>query len=708
MSLFENLQLDGRNKLPVIYQAEASECGLTCLAMIAGYYGHEIDMITLRRKFSVSLKGLTLANLVEIASRLELVCRPIRIELDYLSQVATPAILHWDFNHFVVLQKVSGKYVIIHDPAQGRIRISISEFSKHFTGVAVEVAPGVEFKRKAEVQPLGIRNLMGKVRGLKSSLVQILILAFTLEVFSLLGPMLHQWIIDDALVSHDIDLLAIIIIGMTGIALLQTLVAYFRSRILTFMGSSLKVQWVANVVGHMLKLPTTYFEKRNVGDVQTRFGAINTIQQIVTTSFATAVLDGVIGITTFLMMLIYSPILAAVSLGIVIVYALIRFLRFNSLKNASLGQIVRYGMQQTMLLEILRGMQTIKLFNSQANRLNRYMKLVVETTNCDVKIQNVTRNFEALVGFLTALETGLVLWFGGKYVIAGNFSIGMLMAFTSYKMQFTTRIISLVDRSIEFKMLRMQAERLADIVLTDIEPENSSPYLTSEEISPSLEMRNVYFRYSDSEPWILRDFNLKIEVGESVVFAGVSGAGKTTVLKILLGQLLPQSGEVLVGGVPLLNLGLTRYREMIGAVMQNDQLFNGSLLENIAFFDEKFDLHRVEEAAKRAQIHDDILKMPMGYNSLVGDMGSTLSGGQKQRVLLARALYKSPQILFLDEATSHVDTNMEVSIGQAINQLAVTRIVVAHRLETIRASGRLITIGKIPYAIDTVRQADVA
>jgi ATP-binding cassette subfamily B protein RaxB len=695
-NFLDSLRLDGRRKLPVIYQTEASECGLACLAMIACYHGYEIDMFSLRRKFSISLQGITLANLIDIASRMEFTSRPIRLEIEFLYQLSTPAILHWDLNHFVVLSEVIGDRLVIHDPACGKVEMSIAEVSKHFTGVAVEVDPGIEFKRKVELQPLGMRNLLGKVRGLKTSLTQILILALTLEVFSLVGPMLHQWIIDDALVSSDADLLTIVVVGLSGLALLQALVTYFRSHILIYLGASLNVQWVANVVTHLLRLPVSYFEKRNVGDIQTRFGAIQSIQQILTMSFVTAVLDGAVGLTTLGMMLVYSPTLTAISGVVVLAYAGIRQLRFHALRAAAMGQLVRYGAQQSMFLESLRGIQAIKLFNMQSNRMNRYMKLVVETANCDVQIKNVARNFEALNGILVAVETGLVLWLGGRFVLAGQFSIGMLMAFLAYKMQFTGRITSLVDRIIELRMLRMQGERLADIVLTEPEEDQAQPYLSTEQIQPTLELRNIYFRYSDGGPWILKDFSLKIESGESVVLVGASGAGKTTVLKILLGQLVPQLGEVLVGGIPMHHIGLAQYREMLGAVMQNDQLFAGSLMENISFFEEKINLAKIEEAAAFAQIHEDICRMPMGYNSLVGDMGSTLSGGQKQRIFLARALYKNPKFLFLDEATSHVDTEMESSIGLAIGKLSMTRIVVAHRLETIRTSGRLIFVGPIP------------
>jgi len=395
------------------------------------------------------------------------------------------------------------------------------------------------------------------------------------------------------------------------------------------------------------------------------------------------------------MMLLYSPALAAIPVVTVAVYAILRSLRFASLRAASLGQMMRYGAQQSLFLESLRGIQAIKLFNNQATRLARYMKLVVDTANCDVQVQRLGQFFEAANGTLLAVESGLILWVGGHAVLGASFTVGMLMAFLSYKTQFSARVTSLIDKVIDLRMLRLQSERLADIVLSKPEAEPVLPYLSAQEVVPSLELRNVSFRYAETEPWVIQRFSMRVEPGESVVLVGPSGCGKTTLLKILLGQLAPQVGEVLVGGVPLQQLGVGRFLDMAGVVMQNDQLFAGTLAENISFFDEQCDPARVERCAALAQVHEDIRLMPMGYNSLVGDMGTTLSGGQKQRILLARALYKQPEILFLDEATSHLDGALETSIAGAIAGLAMTRVVIAHRQETIRAGGRQIQVGPI-------------
>lgn len=692
MSVLEGLNLGLGKKLPQVLQTEAAECGLACLAMVATYHGYRTDLPNLRRRFTVSLKGLNLSQLIQVAGRMDLSCRPLRVEMYALERLMLPAILHWNLNHYVVLKRVKGNKITIHDPAVGLQVLTLEEASKHITGVAVEIEPTLRFKKRTERQSIRLRGLMGRVRGLKTSLLQVLVLALALEIFALLGPFLMQWIVDDALVSGDKDLLTVIAIGILLLGILRTTVTLVRSWVLLHMGTSLNLQWVANVMEHLLRLPISFFEKRHMGDIVSRFGAISAIQQTLTTSFVAALLDGLMAITTMVMMYVYSPLLATIALGAVVLYGALRLVRYDALRMASEGQIVRLARQQSHFMETIRGVQAIKLFNRQADRKTRFLKLAVDSTNSGIEIQRLNITFQTINALLLAIEGVLILWLGSKSVLDRAFTIGMLMAFISYKDQFTTRISSLIDKGIEVRMLRLQAERLSDIVLSPPENDLPQPFFASETIEPSIELRNVRFRYAEGEPWILDGANMHIASGESVVLIGPSGCGKTTLLKIMLGQLQPVEGEVLIGGVPLAQLGLTYYRSLIGAVMQDDRLFAGSLADNICFFDSAPDQPYIEECAKLARIHTDILKMPMGYNTLVGDMGTTLSGGQKQRILLARALYKRPSILFLDEATSHLDTGLEKEITSAISGLQLTRIVIAHRPETISASGRVIPI----------------
>jgi len=407
-------------------------------------------------------------------------------------------------------------------------------------------------------------------------------------------------------------------------------------------------------------------------------------------------------------MWIYSGTLTAIALGCVAVYGLLRWAFFRPLREATEEAIIHDAKKASHFLESLRGVQSIKLFNRQEDRQARFMNLVVDAMNANI----ATRKLDLLFGVLHKLVFGLervaVIWVGALLVLDRSFSVGMLFAFFAYKEQFALRVSGLIDKAVELKMLKLQGERLADIVLMPPEPEVLVP--PRQDLSAKLELRGVGFRYSDTEPAVLKGVNLVIEPGESVAIAGPSGCGKTTLLKLMLGIHEPQIGEVRVGGVPLAHLGLRSWREMIGTVMQDDQLFAGSIIDNVSFFDAHPDLAWVEECAKVASVHDEIEAMPMGYHTLIGDMGTSISGGQKQRLLLARALYKRPKILLLDEATSALDVDRERLVNQAVRQLDLTRVIVAHRPETIASANRVIVLneGRVAQDLRTVGAAPVA
>ena len=696
----------GPPRLVTVLQTEAAECGLACLAMVAAHHGYRGDLPTLRQRFSLSLKGATLADLVRMASAMQLSARPLRAELGHLAQLQLPCILHWDLNHFVVLSAVRRGKAVIHDPSRGTRRMPLAEVSRHFTGVVLELTPDAGFVVKTERQELRLAQLLGPVRGLKRSLGQIFVLALALEVFMLLGPFFLQWVVDGALLSADRDLLLTLTIGFGLLVLLQVATGALRSWAVLYLSSTLNLQWLGNVFAHLMRLPVAWFEKRHAGDVMSRFGAIQTIQETLTTSFIEAVLDGLLVVATLGMMWIYSGTLTAIALAAVAVYALLRWAFFAPLREATEEAIVHTAKRSTHFLESLRGVQAIKLFNRQDERRARFMNLVVDTMNADIATRKLDLLFSVLHKLVFGVERIAVIGMGALFVMDERFTVGMLFAFLAFKEQFALRIGGLIDKVVELKMLRLQGERLADIVLTAPESQAEGQH-GGREIEPRLELRGVVFRYSDGEPDVLKGVDLTIEPGESVAIVGPSGCGKTTLVKLMLGIHAPLAGEVCVGGVPLAQLGLARWRSMIGTVMQDDQLFAGSIADNIGFFDTEADAGRVEECARLASVSDEIEAFPMGYHTLIGDMGVSLSGGQRQRILLARALYKRPSILFLDEATSALDVDRERLVNQAIRGLNITRVIVAHRPETIASASRVIVLqgGRVAQDLRSVATA---
>jgi len=692
MSITGRLRLGaGLQRVPLMLQTEAAECGLACLAMVAGAHGLATDLPTLRQRFSLSLKGVTLADLVRMADALQFNSRALRAELDELDQLQLPCILHWDLNHFVVLVSLKRGEAVIHDPARGLRRLKSDELSRHFTGVALELQPAPGFVPTTERQRVTLRQLLGPVSGLKRSLAQILLLALALEVFVLLSPFFMQWVVDGVIVSADRDLLVTLGVGFTLLVLVQTATAAARSWAVLVLSATLNLQWLVNVFAHLMRLPVGWFEKRHAGDIWSRFGSVQQIQKTLTTSFIEAILDGALVLLTLAMMLLYSVKLTLVALAAVAGYALLRWAFFRPLREASEEALVFEANQASHFLESLRGMLAIKLFNAQADRQSRFSSLVVDAMNAGIAIRKLELLFAVLHRLLFGLERVAVVWIGALLVMDRYLTVGMLFAFFAYKETFATRVSGLIDKAVELRMLRLQGERLADIVLTAPEADTGVPR-PGERGAADIELRNVSFRYADGEPDVLRGVSLKIEAGESVAIVGPSGCGKTTLLKLMLGLHAPDSGEVLVGGVPLARVGQRAWRDSMGVVMQDEPLFSGSIADNICFFSPEPDRAWLEQCARVAAVHDEIEAMPMGYNTLIGDMGAALSGGQKQRILLARALYKRPRILLLDEATSSLDVDRERVVNQAVRQLALTRVIVAHRPETIASAGRVIAL----------------
>lgn len=698
MSFLENLSFGFGRKLPLMLQTEAAECGLASLAMVAGYHGFQTDVSSMRRLFLVSIKGTTLGHLIQMAHALQMNTRPVKLDLEDLPQLRMPCILHWNFNHFVVLKEVTKKGVVIHDPAIGIRRMTFDEVSDTFTGVALELWPNTGFRKVTYKQRLSLRELMGNVTGLFRSLSQVLVLAVSLEVFALVSPFFLQWVIDNVIVSADRDLLTTLALGFGLLMLMQQLVMTLRSWVIMHMATTLNVQWRANVFTHLLNLPVQYFEKRHLGDVVSRFGSIDLIQRTLTSSFVEAILDGMMTLVTLVMMFVYSPKLAWIAVGAMVLYGIGRWAWYSPLRAATEEQIIHAAKQQSHFLETIRGVKTIKLFLRQDERRATWLTLLVDQINADLRTQKLHVAFRLLNGTLFGVERILIIWLGASLVLDGNFTIGVLTAFIAYKDQFDSRVASLIDKAVEIKMLRLQGERLADIVLAEVEAtQQATVQLDPAEVEPSIALRGLRFRYADQEPWVLDGIDLDIQAGESVAIVGPSGCGKTTLVNAILGIRPPVEGEVMIGGYSVKQMGFETLRGMIGTVMQDDSLFAGSITDNISFFDNKVDHDRVEVCAKLAAIHEEIVAMPMGYATLIGDMGTALSGGQKQRVLLARALYKQPRILLLDEATSHLDTTRESLVNSSIKSLNLTRVVVAHRPETIAAADRVIVLsdGKI-------------
>ncbi|ENU93604.1 hypothetical protein F971_00862 [Acinetobacter vivianii] len=692
MYILNELSLDSRKTVTVILQSEASECGLACLAMIVNYYGCKVDLLTLRKKFNISLKGLTLKNLIQISSDLNMVSRPVKVGLGNIKQLKIPCILHWDMNHFVVLTNVTNTKITIIDPGIGKNTLTVAEFSKKFTGIALELWPQESFEKKNEKQEINIFQSLKKIQGLWKTLSQIFILALALEILSLVAPFFTQLVLDNVLVSSDKSLLIMLMIGFGILMFIQNVISYMRSWVMIYMGTTLNIQWRVNLFNHIVKLPVQFFETRHLGDVVSRFHSIDMIQRTLTVTFLEALLDGLMTVFTLALMIKYSPKLALVSIIAMLLYMVVRKALYEPLRRLTEKKIIYEAKQSSHFIETMRGIKTIKLFRKNDERQVFWLSLLVDEVNSDIKIQKINISFKLINGILFGLENIIVIGLGANLVLGGNFSVGILVAFIAYKVQFSTRVISLIDKYYEVKMLKLHGGRISDIALTEPEKVNSKSNFFNIDLKPSIQVKNISYRYTQFEPLILNNIDFEIHEGESVAIIGPTGSGKSTLLNLLLGTLSPTEGEICIGNYSLETIGIDNVRDMIATVLQDDVLFAGSISDNICFFDSNADLEWVAHCAFMACIHDEINAMPMGYYTLVGDMGTVLSGGQKQRILLARALYKKPKILFMDEATSNLDVLKESEVNNNIKSLNITRVIIAHRPETIASADRVIDL----------------
>jgi ATP-binding cassette subfamily B protein RaxB len=683
--------LTGRRAVPEIRQSEATECGLACLAMVLGYHGHDVDLGTLRRRHPTSLNGMTMRGLVSLASRMELTTRALRLEPEQLGQLKLPAILHWDMDHFVVLTRANRRGdLVVHDPASGVRKIRAVEAAKRFTGVALELSPTRAFRKTDERLELRLRDLLGSLRGFGGAIGQILLLSLLLQLYVLVSPFFMQLVVDDAVAKGDQSMLSVLAAGFGLLVLLNAGASVLRAFVLQHVQSAVSVSIGVGLFRHLIRLPFAWFEKRHVGDLVSRFGSADTVRNMLAEGMASALVDGAMAMLTLVMMLIYAPMLSGLVVFALGFYGVIRLGLFSALRRRSLDLIENRARETSALIEGIRGIQCIKIFGCEAERDALWANRRVDTVNAECSVGRLQAGFRSANDILFGLENILVIWLGAQAALDGRMSVGMLFAFVSYKGQFAEKAVRLLEKAIELRMLRLHLQRLADIALSEQEPGLDQPPGYERTLRGEIEVRGLSFRYGDNEPFIFENVNFRVAAGEHVAISGPSGCGKTTLLKILVGLVQPTSGEVLVDGMPLAALGPRAYRSRIGVVMQEDHLLSGSIADNICCFDEASDLRHMRECAELAGIHDEIMRMPMAYNSLIGDMGSALSGGQKQRILLARALYRRPRLLFIDEGTSHLDVRLEEQVNAAVQSLGLTRVSVAHRPQTLASASRVL------------------
>jgi ATP-binding cassette subfamily B protein RaxB len=682
-----------RNTLPMIFQTEIAECGLACLAMIANYYGKFSDIRTLRGSLCMPAGGASVKHLQQAGLRLELQGRPLKLDLDDIGLLTLPVILHWDTDHFVVLKKITRRSFVIHDPAMGIRKYSLSELDRHFTGIAIELSPTVSFIRKRQEREYSLKELFRATPSFRQAIRQVFLLSLLLQVLSLIFPLYLQLVIDQGLSKGDMDIIFLVALLFSLVILAKASVAYFRGVVLLQFSSQLGFQMVSNTFAHLLRLPLSYFEKREMGDIVSRFSSLDNIKQLVTQEMITVIVDGLFSLLTFILLFLYSQTLAFVALFFVVALSLIRLLAIPKERSCRHEVLQSGAKQQTRFMENIRCIAVTKNYAIESERLSEWQNHYAYFMNSSYRLGHLQLSLSTLHSLLFGIDHVATIYLGSAAIFSGQLTIGQLMSFVFLKQNFSGSVATMLPKLAEIRLLRLELDRVSDIIFEEPEQSSFDTSLLKLGISGAIEVENLGFSYSSAQPELFRNISFGIAAGEFFVISGHSGCGKSTLLKLLLCLATPSGGTIRVDGNTIAELGVGQYRSQVAAVLHGDGLLSGSLAYNVHLEMEPLNLERLEAACRSSCIFDDINKLPMGFNTQVGEMGVALSAGQVQRVLLARALYRHPKILVLDEALSHLGTKVARQIIASIRVSRTTLILVTHNPELIDLADRSLELG---------------
>jgi len=680
----------GGNTLPMVFQNERSECGLACLAMVANYYGKFTDIRTLRERLNMPVGGASIKHLLRACHKLELQGRPLKLEINEIKLLALPAILHWDTDHFVVLKKIGAQTFVIHDPAMGIRRYSLTELDRHFTGISIELCPAVSFTRERQEKKYSLKELFKTTPSFRLAIRQVFLLSLLLQVLSITFPLYLQLVIDQGLSKGDKDIILLVALLFSLVILAKSGVTYFRGVVLLQFSSQLGFQMVSNTFMHLLRLPLSYFEKREMGDIVSRFSSLDNIKQLVTQEMITVIVDGLFSLLTLFLLVLYSPALALVALFFVVLLFLVRLLAIPR-ERAYRQEVLQTGAkQQTRFMENIRCIAVTKNYAIESERLSEWQNYYAYFVNTSYKLGHLQLKLGSFHSFLFGLDHVATIYFGSAAIFSGQLTIGQLMSFVFLKQHFSASVAALLPKLAEIRLLKLELERVSDILFEEPEQDLENTSLLKPVLSGALRAEKLCFNYPWSDIGVFEGLSFSLAAGEVLVISGNSGCGKSTLLKLLLGLATPTSGTLRFDGRQISELGIRQYRTQVAAVLHSDGLLSGSLAYNVNLEEEPLNVDRLEVACRASCIYDDISQLPMGFNTQVGEMGVALSAGQVQRILLARALYRHPKILVLDEALSHLSTFVARKIVRNIQLTKTTLILVTHSVDLLELADSVI------------------
>ncbi len=697
-----DFKLFARRRVPFVTASQLNECGLACLAAISEYFQGELGLADLRRLAMPSGRGESLLHIRDLAEQIGLAARGLRVEVGALAALVCPAILHWDMNHFVVLERATRHGLVIMDPAAGRVAVPWAEVDKSFTGVVLECAPTAAWqRRRKQPRKVSLLNFVGPLSAWRVDIALIVSLSLLMELLVLVAPLQMQLSIDRAVPSADGRLVWVLGGAFLLVLLIQAAVSMIRAWAATVFGVRVGFGLMDRFVRALHRKPAGFFLKHHTADVLSRGRSVEHIQLLITAQLIQALLDALMSVAMVVVMFVAVPLLAAVVTGFGLLnIAVTAALRHAAIEN-SRRSLRMAATVDALFLENARAARAIRLFGKEAVRMGVWRNKFVELTNLHLTDSRLMMFSTQAAQFSSGLGNVALIAVGSQLVLSNRITLGTMMMFFVFRGFFVERLNHCATYLMDLRRVQTHAERI-DEVLTD-EPgtperlAERAPFVVPPGEGVEIELHDVWFRYGHDSPWVLQGASLRVAAGESVAITGASGCGKSTLMGVMLGLLEPSRGEVRINGRPLASIATTDYARLIGVVMQDDTLFHGTVADNISFFDAPLDMARVQRAAEQAHIAHDIETMPMRYYSLLAEAATDISGGQKQRLFIARALYHEPPLLFLDEATSHLDSASERLVSQAVRTLRMTRVLIAHRQETIATADRVLLLeqGKV-------------
>ncbi|HXU74152.1 MAG TPA: peptidase domain-containing ABC transporter [Polyangia bacterium] len=679
-----------RRRIPVMRQLSAAECGAACLAMVLGYYDKAVPLDEIRSVMGIGRDGATALAILNAASRYGLRGRGVKLDVDELHWLPAGTLLHWEFNHFVVFERLRGGFIEIVDPSSGRRRVSPEQLGRSFTGVALVLEPTDTFTPSAA----GERPIWKQIRAIVADSGQwtrIIVVSLLLQLFALALPALTGTVVDRVVPRGEVHLLGILAVGMVGLVGFHFLASMVRAHLLIQLRTIFDARMTLSFLDHLLRLPYAYFQQRSAGDLMMRVNSNTSIRELLTSGLLSTALDGSLVVLYLGMIFIASPAFGAVVTLLAVAQLAVFLCSRRRQQDLMTDTLEKQARAESYLVELLAGVETLKASGSELRAGEHWSGLFVDQLNIALDRARLNAVVDSLNGALRIASPLVVLGFGAMQALDGTMTLGAVLALAALAGAFLGPLGNLVATATQLQLLWSYLERIEDVL--GAAPEQ--PLDEARQI-PTLRGRitldDVSFRYTTTAPSVVRNVSLEIEAGDFVAIVGRSGSGKSTLASLLLGLYTPTAGRIAYDGADLAGLDARALRQQVGIVNQRAYLFGGTLRNNIAMGDPQLPLDQLVAAARRAEIHDEISAMPMGYDTLLIDGGASLSGGQRQRVALARALARQPAILLLDEATSALDAVTERAVQTQLAQLPCTRVVIAHRLSTIREADLILVM----------------